>query len=62
VLIAAIVSKAGLPEKVTVARSLDPEMDQKAVAAVRGWKFKPGTKDGKPVRVSVHIEVQFNVI
>ena len=35
-----------------VVRSLGLGLDEKAIEAVRKWKFKPGYKDGKPVTVA----------
>jgi protein TonB len=49
----------GLPQNIQVVRSLDDGLDQSAVAAVQQWRFKPGEKDGKPVRVAVKVEVNF---
>ena len=48
---------------VTVAKSLDAEhgLDDEAVKAARQWKFKPGTKDGKPVPVEVTVEMTFTL-
>ena len=48
---------------VTVINSLDSEhgLDQQAVDAARQWKFKPGTKDGKPVAVEVTLEMTFTL-
>jgi TonB family protein len=48
---------------VVVSRSLDVEygLDQQAIAATKQWKFKPATKDGKPVAVWVTIELTFTL-
>jgi TonB family protein len=46
---------------VQVMKSLDPELDQAAVAAVWQWKFAPATRDGVPVPVLVPIEVSFSL-
>jgi TonB family protein len=45
-----------------VVRSLGLGLDEKALEAVRQWKFKPGYKDGKPVTVAATIEVNFRLL
>jgi TonB family protein len=49
----------GLAQNIEVTRSLDGGLDQSAVTAVQQWRFKPGEKNGKPVRVTAKIEVNF---
>ena len=57
-----IVNKAGaVRDDVTVIQSLDDELDQQAIAAVKQWEFKPGTKDGEAVNVAVTIELTFTL-
>ena len=51
----------GRPRDLHIARSLGMGLDQKAIDAVRLWKFAPATKDGHPVAVSVAIEVAFRL-
>jgi TonB family protein len=48
-------------DNVRVTRSLDPDLDQQAVKAAKQWTFKPGTKDGAPVPVSVSLELTFSL-
>ena len=36
-------------------------IDEQAIVAARQWKFRPGTKDGEPVNVEVHIELTFTL-
>ena len=36
-------------------------LEERAVSAIRGWKFRPGTKDGQPVTVAANIEVNFRL-
>ena len=45
-----------------VVRSLGLGLDEKAIEAVRKWKFRPGYKDGKPVTVAATIEVNFRLL
>jgi TonB family protein len=45
-----------------VVHSLGLGLDEKAIEAVRRWKFRPGYKDGKPVTVSATIEVNFRLL
>jgi len=47
---------------VRVVRSLGLGLDEKALEAVRQWKFKPGMKDGKAVPVAASIEVTFRLL
>ena len=53
----AIVLADGTVGDVTVKTSLDPELDEQAVIATKQWRFRPGTKDSKPVDVLVQIEL-----
>jgi TonB family protein len=51
----------GLAKNIQITRSLDGGLDQNAVAAIGQWRFKPGEKNGKPVRVGAKIEVNFRL-
>jgi protein TonB len=51
VLVSLQVTPDGNPRKVEVIRGLGHGLDEKAVEAVRQWRFSPGTKDGAPVTV-----------
>ena len=44
-----------------IEESLDPGLDQKALDAISQWRFKPGTKNGEPVKVKATIEVNFQL-
>ena len=63
VLMEATVRVDGTVGTVRILRALRESfgLDQKAVEAVRQWKFKPGTYMGKPVAVRVLIELSFNL-
>jgi periplasmic protein TonB len=56
-----VVKKDGTVGAVKVKKSLDPDLDEEAVKAMKKWEFKPGTKEGKPVDVMVDVEMTFNL-
>ena len=56
-----IVKTDGSVAGVRVTKSLDKQLDQQAVAALKQWTFKPGTKDGTPVDVEVAVEMSFTL-
>jgi periplasmic protein TonB len=56
-----VIGADGKPREMRVQRSLGMGLDQKAIEAVRRWKFEPAQKDGVPVAVQVHIEVNFRL-
>jgi TonB family protein len=60
VLIGTVVTSHGTPKNTHVVRGLDKDIDTAAVDAVNKWLFEPGKKDGKPVAVSVQIELHFH--
>jgi periplasmic protein TonB len=62
VILKVIISKDGKPQDVRVQRSLGMGLDEKAVEAVKQWRFAPGTKDGQPVPVEVSMEVSFRLM
>src|SRR5437899_12963151 len=53
----------GLPHNIRIERpSPDAGVDREAIKAVEQWRFSPGMKDGKPVRVEQSIEVSFRLL
>ena len=60
-LISLIVDTQGNPQNIRVARPLGMGLDEKALEAVRQYKFKPATLQGKAVPVEVNIEVNFRI-
>lgn len=59
----AVVMPDGMVGEVHITRSLDRTfgLDQKAIEAVRQWRFAPGTRLGEPVAVLVTIELTFTL-
>ena len=61
-LISLIVDAQGNPQSPHVVRPLGMGLDEKALEAVRKYKFKPAMKDGKtPVPVMITVEVNFRL-
>ena len=56
-----VVGPDGRPRDIRVARSLGLGLDEKAIEAVKTWKFEPAMKDGKPVAVQINVEVSFRL-
>jgi protein TonB len=56
-----VVGPDGRVRDIRVQRSLGMGLDERAVTAVRQWKFEPARKDGQPVAVQVNIEVNFRL-
>ena len=56
------VDAGGRAQNIRVLHSLGLGLDEKAMEAVRKWKFRPGYKDGKPVRVVAEVEVNFRLL
>jgi TonB family protein len=61
VLVNLVVNEVGAPEDVHVLRGLGNGLDDKAVEAVKQYKFKPAMEDGTPVPVTLNIEVNFKI-
>jgi TonB family protein len=62
VLLSIVIGTDGKAHDINVVRKLGSGLDEKAVEAVQKWVFKPGYKDGEPVRVRAQIEVNFKLL
>ncbi len=62
VTLAIVVDTEGRARDIHVTRSLGMGLDEKAMEAVRQWKFKPGLKAGQAVNVRATIEVNFRLL
>jgi len=60
-MVALIVDTHSNPQNLRVIRTLGMGLDEKALEAIRRYRFKPGTKDGKPVPVLITVRVDFNL-
>jgi len=61
VVVSLVVTPDGAARGLRVVRSLGMGLDEKALQAVRQWRFEPARKDGKPVAVAVDVEVNFRL-
>ncbi len=61
VIVQAIVTKEGHVQDVKVLKGLPMGLDNAAAEAVKKWKFKPATLNGKPVDVYYNLTVNFTL-
>jgi TonB family protein len=59
VIVNLIVDQHGLPQNVHVLRGMGMGLDEKAVEAVKKYRFKPAMEGGKPVSVELNVQVRF---
>lgn len=51
----------GSTSHIQVLNSVGKDLDEKAIKAVKAWKFKPAMLDGKPVTVQIAVQVRFHL-
>jgi len=56
-----VIGSDGRPRDIKIARSLGMGLDEKAIEALKLWKFEPALKDGRPVSVQINVEVNFRL-
>jgi len=56
------VDASGQVTNVNVTRRLGLGLDEKAIEAVKRWKFQPGMQDGKPVTVQAQVDMNFRLL
>jgi len=56
-----IVNEEGKAEGLHVSEPLGMGMDDAAIDAVRGWRFKPAMRDGRPVSVFMTVEMHYHL-
>lgn len=57
-----VVQRDGSVRDIRIVQSLGLGLDEKALEAVKQWRFRPGLKNGQPVDVSAIIEVTFRLL
>lgn len=60
VVLMVVVTSEGKATNIRILKSPGMGLDEKAVEAVRKWRFKPAMKDGMPVAAGVPIDCHFS--
>jgi protein TonB len=55
------VDEHGNPSHIRIAHGVGMGLDETAIEAIRQYKFRPATQDGKPVKVDLYIDVNFQI-
>jgi outer membrane biosynthesis protein TonB len=55
-----IINRDGTTADLKIVRTSNPEIGKIYLAALAKWKFKPGMKNGKPVRSAVVVPFLIN--
>jgi TonB family protein len=61
VIVQLIVDAEGAVSNARIIEGLSPDLDEQALAAVRQWRFEPGTLDGQAVRVACFATLEFRL-
>jgi len=56
------VDEHGNPTHIRVLRGMGMGLDEKAVEAVRQYRFKPAMENGRPVKVEMYVVVNFQIL
>jgi protein TonB len=56
-----VVDERGLPARVRVVSDPGMGLGEKAIEAVKQYRFKPGLENGKPVKTEVQIQIDFHI-
>lgn len=62
VILSVEVGTDGRASHAKIVKSLGLGLDEKAIEAIGKWRFRPGTKDGKPVSMPVDLEMTFRLL
>lgn len=61
IILEVVIHKDGTVDIRRVVQSLGYGLDESAIEALKQWVFKPATKNGAPVDVTLNVEVNFNL-
>jgi TonB family protein len=60
-IISFLVDEHGMPQDFLVVQGLGYGLTEKALEAVRQYRFKPAMKDGQPVRTTLSVAIDFHL-
>jgi TonB family protein len=60
--LSAVVNTDGVPVDLRVTKRLNANADNLAIEALKQWRFKPGTKNDRPVKVRINVEINFHLL
>ena len=60
-IVSVVIDRNGIPGGFRIVKGLDHGLNEKAIEAVKQYRFKPAMKDGEPVPVALGIEVDFRL-
>lgn len=61
VVLVLVVGKDGRPYNIHVRQSLGMGLDEKAIDAVKNWRFRPARFNGQPVATRIAVQVDFHL-
>jgi protein TonB len=61
VMVRLVVDPQGMPRNIRVTQGVGMGLDEKAMEAVRQYRFRPAMEGGKPVAVEMNVEVDFQI-
>ena len=56
-----VIEADGVPSHLTIIQQASPQLDNAVMNAVRQWRYKPQTCEGKPVPVQDNVVVAFTL-
>jgi TonB family protein len=59
VILYAIIRSDGKIDSIQMVRGIEPQLNRNAMDALSRWKFRPGTRDGKPIDIEAVIYIPF---
>jgi TonB family protein len=62
VILYAVIRKDGSVDSIQLVRGVDPELDNYAMEALSGWKFRPAEREGTPVDLVAIVRIPFRTI